>query len=122
MKQHTSITMQYNIDQMRTRIASEQAAMHKVQLGVARWRGELGSNHNDRELAPPMAASQRAWHAAAQCHFLCWLADGGFAQALEESGVAEPLVLATQPVTSHQPAARPADTPALPDTCHNCPA
>ena len=41
MKQHTSITMQYNIDQMRTRIASEQAAMHKVQLGVARWRGEF---------------------------------------------------------------------------------
>ena len=90
MKQPTSITLQDSIDQMRSRIASEQAAMHKVQLGVARWRGELGSNRNDRELAPPMAASQRAWHAAAQCHFLCWLADGGFAQALEESGVAAP--------------------------------
>ena len=122
MKQHTTITLQGSIDQMRTRIAIEQAAIHKVQLGVARWRGELGSNRNDRDLAPPMGASQRAWHAAAQCHFLCWLADGGFAQALEESRLAEPIATATLPVTSHQPAARPADTPALPDTCHNCPA
>lgn len=122
MKQHTTITLQGSIDQMRTRIAIEQAAMHKVQLGVARWRGELGSNRNDRDLAPPMGASQRAWHAAAQCHFLCWLADGGFAQALEESKLAEPIAAATLPVTCHQPAAKPADTPALPDTCHNCPA
>ena len=97
MKHVNTITLQGSIDQMRTRIAIEQGAMHQVQLSVARWRGgDPGGQAAapGAQAVPAMAASQAEWHAAAQCHFLCWLAKGGFAQACEEAEVAKPAGLA----------------------------
>lgn len=84
MKHIHTIALQGSVNQMRTRIAIEQGAMHQVQLSVARWRGDAASNP-DCEPGPAMAASQAEWHAAAQCHFLCWLADGGFARMMEDA-------------------------------------
>ena len=120
MKYPNTISLQGSVEHMRRRIASEQAAMHQVQLNVARWRGGITGNNTGQESAPAMATSQCEWHAAAQCHFLCWLADGGFAQAC-----AEPLAdLSAGPATSS------AATPPLPAeaaklapppaACHNC--
>jgi hypothetical protein len=39
MKHIDTIALQGSIADMRSRIAAEQSAMHKVQLGMARWRG-----------------------------------------------------------------------------------
>ena len=94
MKHVNTITLQGSIEQMRTRIAIEQGAMHQVQLSVARWRGDDAGSKPEHgqevQAGPAMAASQVEWHAAAQCHFLCWLAGGGFAQACAEAEVAKP--------------------------------
>lgn len=92
MKYLNTIIMHDSIDQMRARIVIEQGAMHQVQLSVARWRGEAGGKAGAcQEPEPAMAASQVKWHAAAQYHFLCWLAKGGFAQACAEAEVASPV-------------------------------
>ena len=116
MKYFHTISLQGSVEQMRKRIAYEQAAMHQVQLGVARWSSNIYGNHIDHENAPPVAASRREWHAAAQCHFVCWLADGGFAQACEESAATQPAIPActlTLPGTE-------ADDAHLPAARHNC--
>ncbi|MDN2677444.1 hypothetical protein [Janthinobacterium sp. SUN033] len=77
--EHTdTIALQGSIADMRLRIAAEQAAMHKVRLGVARWSTAPAPQDAD---APPSPASQKRWHAEAQCHFMCWLELGGFAHA-----------------------------------------
>ena len=78
MKHIDTITIQGSIDDMRQRIAAEQAAMHKVRLGVARWRNTPAPQDAN---APPAPASQTHWHAEAQCHFMCWLELGGFSHA-----------------------------------------
>ena len=78
-----TIALQGSIDDMRSRIANEQGAMHKVQLGVARWRGALATPALEERTPDdaPSPASQVRWHAEAQCHFMCWLEQGGFAHA-----------------------------------------
>jgi hypothetical protein len=78
MKHTDTIALQGSIADMRTRIATEQAAMHKVRLGVARWSKTAAPQEAD---APPSPAQQMHWHAEAQCHFMCWLELGGFAHA-----------------------------------------
>lgn len=78
MKHTDTIDLQGSIADMRQRIAAEQAAMHKVRLGVARWRNTPAPQDAD---APPSPASQTHWHAEAQCQFMCWLELGGFAHA-----------------------------------------
>lgn len=78
MKHTDTIALQGSIADMRTRIATEQAAMHKVRLGVARWSKTPAPQEAD---ARPSPASQTRWHAEAQCHFMCWLELGGFAHA-----------------------------------------
>ncbi len=119
MKQINTITLQGSIEQMRTRIAIEQAAMHQVQLSVARWRGDDAGGKPEHGPGPAMAASQAEWHAAAQCHFLCWLSKGGFAQACAEAEVASP----GSPADVAQEA-RDGKTEAkaqiLPAACHDC--
>lgn len=124
MKHVNTITLEGSIEQMRTRIAIEQGAMHQVQLSVARWRGGAGGKpEHDQGTgpAPAMAASQAAWHAAAQCHFLCWLAEGGFAQACAEAEVAKP---ASPADTEHDAADGKAGAKSqeqiLPADCHKC--
>lgn len=129
MKHVNTITLQGSIEQMRTHIAIEQGAMHQVQLSVARWRGDdTGSKpeHGQASEAdeepgpgPAMAASQTEWHAAAQCHFLCWLAGGGFAQACAEAEVATPAGPADAPREARNGKA---DGQILPAACHqsNC--
>lgn len=122
MKHVNTITLEGSIEQMRTRIAIEQGAMHQVQLNVARWRrGAGGKAGTDQEPGPgpAMAASQAAWHAAAQCHFLCWLAEGGFARACAEAEVAKP----ASPADAEHDAADgklEAEAHILPADCHKC--
>ncbi len=124
MKHINTITLEGSIEQMRTRIAIEQGAMHQVQLNVARWRGGAGGKREHdqgTDSAPAMAASQAAWHAAAQCHFLCWLAEGGFAQACAEAEVAKP----ASPADAEHDAAdgkagAKAEAQILPADCHKC--
>ena len=88
MKHTDTIAMKDSISDMRRSIATEQEAMHKVNLAVARWRD--AHPLRDEEFVAgddaPMATSQMRWHAEAQCHFMCWLKQGGFAQVdtLEE--------------------------------------
>ena len=63
--------------------AQAQAAMHRTDLALARYR------NNDTPAAP--ASTQARWHADQQRHFLAWLDGGGFAQsdaAVENSGIA----------------------------------
>ena len=123
MKHIDTITLQGSIEQMRTRIAIEQGAMHQVQLSVARWRGgdSDGKPEHDQgtDSAPAMAASQAAWHAAAQCHFLCWLAKGGFAQACAEAEVTKPAGPADAAHDATDGKAE-AKVQILPAPCHNC--
>ena len=127
MKHVNTITLQGSIEQMRTRIAIEQGAMHQVQLSVARWRGgDAGSKpENNQEVeagpepAPAMAASQAEWHAAAQCHFLCWLSKGGFAQACAEAEVTKPAGPADAAHDATDGKAE-AKVQILPAPCHNC--
>ncbi|PHV27952.1 hypothetical protein CSQ93_10255 [Janthinobacterium sp. BJB426] len=82
MKHTDTIALQGSIADMRQRIAAEQAAMHKVRLGVARWSNAPAPQDAD---APPSPASQTHWHAEAQCQFMCWLELGGFAHADAET-------------------------------------
>ncbi|MGK5072170.1 hypothetical protein [Janthinobacterium sp. ZB1P44] len=83
MKHTDTIALEGSIADMRQRIAAEQAAMHKVRLGVARWSNTPAQQDGD---ATPSPASQTHWHAEAQCHFMCWLELGGFAQTDTETG------------------------------------
>ncbi|MGK5024388.1 hypothetical protein [Janthinobacterium sp. RB2R34] len=116
---HThTIELQGSIEQMRTRIAIEQGAMHQVQLSVARWRGGVACTHGCRP-GPAMAASQVRWHAAAQDHFLCWLAGGGFARAIEDEVLNHDPVASAQGAT-HETAIDPAPVPARPAPCPDC--
>ncbi|MGK5019030.1 hypothetical protein [Janthinobacterium sp. LB2P10] len=78
MKQTDTIALRGSITDMRQHIAARQAAMHRVQLGVARWRNAPAADTD----APPLPASQTHWHAEAQCHFMRWLELGGFAYAV----------------------------------------
>ncbi len=118
MKSIDTIALKGNIAQMRTRIATEQAAMHHVRLSVARWRGDVAASKPEQENCPAMAPSQSAWHAAAQCHFLCWLAAGGFAQSSEEAQWPGP---ASQVTASDGATDIKAQEQALPAACcHNC--
>lgn len=113
-----TIALEGSIAQMRTSIASAQGAMHHVRLSTARWRGDLAASKPEQENCPPMATSQGAWHAAAQCHFLSWLAAGGFAQASEEAQWPGP---ASQVTTPHDATASKAQEQELPAACcHNC--
>lgn len=129
MKHINTITLQGSIEQMRTRIAIEQGAMHQVQLSVARWRGgDAGSKpeHGQEVQAgpgPAMAASQAEWHAAAQCHFLCWLSKGGFAQACLETEVdrpAGPADVAQEARDGKAEGRTEAKAQILPAACHDC--
>ena len=103
MKHTDTIALQGSIADMRKRIAAEQAAMHKVRLGVARW------------------------HAEAQCHFMCWLEQGGFAHADADAdaatdNVSAPAMADTPPDTGSTATApaRQAATPPLPAHCNGC--
>ncbi|WP_049813908.1 hypothetical protein [Pseudoduganella sp. UC29_71] len=51
--------------------ASRHLAAHATRLGVERWRLDAAG-------MAPAAMPQADWHAAAQQHFMDWLADGGF--------------------------------------------
>lgn len=113
-----TIALAGSIAQMRTRIAIEQGAMHHVRLSVARWRGDLAASKPEHANCPAMAPSQSAWHAAAQRHFLCWLAAGGFAQTSEEAQWPDP---ASQATASHGATDTKAPEQKLPAACcHNC--
>ena len=62
---------------LRMQAATEQAAMHLVQIAVARWT----CADVEFELACALPSSRRSrWHAAAQNDFMAWLNAGGFAQ------------------------------------------
>ncbi|MEG2032936.1 MAG: hypothetical protein RR376_19985 [Janthinobacterium sp.] len=130
MQHIDTIALQGSIDEMRTRIAIEQSAMHKVKLGVARWRGDLPALGADAPVtqAPACAASQVRWHAEAQCHFMCWLADGGFAREDEDVEMPGLPALAQQTVAAQAmpkettAQAKPSATPILPAHCNDCPA
>ena len=125
MKHTDTIALQGSIADMRKRIAAEQAAMHKVRLGVARWRNAHAPQDGD---APPAPARQTHWHAEAQCHFMCWLEQGGFAHADADAAadkVSAPAMADTPRDTSSgtatEPApARQAATPLLPAHCNGC--
>lgn len=120
MKYPNTISLQGSVEQMRQRIAREQAAMHQVQLTVARWRGARIGSNTGTEPASAMPASQREWHAAAQCHFLCWLADGGFMQPCEETVAAGPAVPATASAATQLLPHDQARLTPPPATCHDC--
>lgn len=128
MKQIDTIALQGSIDDMRSRIASEQGAMHKVQLGVARWRGALATPAQEERTMEdtPSPASQVRWHAEAQCHFMCWLEQGGFAHAQaefdQESAPATADCAANDEPASNDAVAplKLAASPALPAHCNDC--
>ncbi len=128
MKHIDTIALQGSIDDMRIRIASEQAAMHKVQLGVARWRRALSAPEQEVRTAndTPGPASQVRWHADAQCHFLCWLEQGGFAQEQEEPDH-QPAPVSADKAHGDDAAAKgmvaqaqPSATPIAPAHCNDC--
>ena len=128
MKHIDTIALQGSIDDMRIRIASEQGAMHKVQLGVARWRGALATPAQDDAGLDdaPSPASQVRWHAEAQCHFMCWLEQGGFAHAQAELDSQPACAIAEDSPDNESPAkgvlaqAKQATSPALPAHCNDC--
>lgn len=125
MKHIDTIALQGSIADMRSRIAAEQSAMHKVQLGMARWRGALRAQDGDGLLPgdAPIPASQVRWHAEAQCHFMCWLEQGGFALMEEEEGAQEhaaPLAPAAPGTKGATAQARPSAAPILPAHCNDC--
>ncbi|MDO8066533.1 MULTISPECIES: hypothetical protein [unclassified Janthinobacterium] len=122
--EHTdTIALQGNIADMRLRIAAEQAAMHKVRLGVARWSTAPAPQDAD---APPSPASQTRWHAEAQCHFMCWLELGGFAHADAQADNATAPAMADMPsdtsinVDAGATAARETSAAPLPVHCNGC--
>jgi hypothetical protein len=118
MKHLDTITIQGSIADMRKRIAAEQAAMHKVRLGVARWRNAPAPQDAD---APPAPARQTRWHAEAQCHFMCWLEQGGFAHAdANTDNVSAPAMADTSPETSSTATAPARQAAALPAHCNGC--
>ncbi|MCC7643659.1 MULTISPECIES: hypothetical protein [unclassified Janthinobacterium] len=127
MKHTDTIALQGSIADMRLRIATEQAAMHKVRLGVARWSSALAPQDEDATSSP---ASQTHWHAEAQCHFMCWLELGGFAHpdadAVAETGnVTAPVMVDTAPEISSGANASAGAAPArqadaLPAHCNGC--
>ena len=132
MKHTDTIALQGSIADMRSRMAAEQSAMHKVQLGLARWRGALPAQDTDGP-APddsPAPASQARWHAEAQCHFMCWLELGGFAHAdadavAETDNVTAPVMVDTAPEISSGANASAGAAPArqataLPAHCNGC--
>ncbi|MCC7695850.1 hypothetical protein [Janthinobacterium sp. EB271-G4-7A] len=117
MKHTDTIALQGSIADMRQRIAAEQAAMHKVRLGVARWSSTPAPQDAD---APPSPASQTHWHAEAQCHFMCWLELGGFAHAdAETDSVTAPAMADTPSDTNASVGAAAARQP-LPAHCNGC--
>ncbi|OEZ47304.1 hypothetical protein JAB1_37160 [Janthinobacterium sp. MP5059B] len=117
MKHTDTIALQGSIADMRQRIAAEQAAMHKVRLGVARWSSTPAPQDAD---APPSPASQTHWHAEAQCHFMCWLELGGFAHAdAETDSVTAPATADTPSDTNASAGAAAARQP-LPAHCNGC--
>jgi|GEM_PF-2205907 hypothetical protein len=125
MKHTDTIALQGSIDDMRQCIAAEQAAMHKVRLGVARWSNAPAPQDAD---APPSPASQTRWHAEAQCHFMCWLELGGFARAdadAESGDVSAPAMADTPLDTSINAGVGASATPArqaatVPAHCNGC--
>ncbi|MDN2695398.1 hypothetical protein O0882_03600 [Janthinobacterium sp. SUN073] len=121
MKHTDTIALQGSIADMRQRIAAEQAAMHKVRLGVARWRTASAPQDAD---APPSPASQTHWHAEAQCHFMCWLELGGFAHADADAAgdnVSAPAMADTPPdVRANFGTSTAAAPPPLPAHCNGC--
>ena len=119
MKHIDTIALQGSIADMRQRIAEEQAAMHKVRLGVARWSSAPAPQDED---APPSPASQTHWHAEAQCHFMCWLELGGFAHAdAAADNVSAPAMADTPPDFSASSGSNTAAVPAsLPAHCNGC--
>lgn len=115
MKHIDTIALQGSIADMRQRIAAEQAAMHKVRLGVARWSSTPAPQEAG---APPSPASQTHWHAEAQCHFMCWLELGGFAHEDAEAVTAPAMAdisSSAGTVAAHQASAVP-----LPVHCNGC--
>ena len=146
MKHIDTIALQGSIAEMRYRIASEQGAMHKVRLAVARWRNPVAATHVDADadavaVAVAVAdentlahaaspASQLRWHAEAQCQFLCWLEQGGFAheeaeadsQAAAEAAAATAAAAQGQQLTSKEimAQAEQSDTPISPAHCNSC--
>ncbi len=75
MKQFKKDQLDKTRQQMRVQMAKEQAAMHSVNLAVARW--SAGCCTTD---SPPSSAQAR-WHEHAQNSFIEWLSNGGFSQA-----------------------------------------
>ena len=122
MKHIDTIALQGSIDDMRSRIASEQGAMHKVQLSVARWRGAMAppAQHERTVDDAPSPASQVRWHAEAQCHFMCWLEQGGFALAEEEAEQAAAPASAAHGAKGASAQAKPSTAPILPAHCDDC--
>lgn len=124
MKHIDTIALQGSIADMRSRIAAEQSAMHKVQLGMARWRGALPPQDGDGLLPgdAPIPASQVRWHAEAQCHFMCWLEQGGFALMEEEEALEQPAPPAPAAHGAKGAGAqdRPSAAPILPAHCNDC--
>lgn len=122
MKHIDTIALQGSIADMRSRMAAEQSAMHKVQLGLARWRGALPAQDADGP-APddsPAPASQARWHAEAQCHFMCWLEQGGFALTEEEAEQAAAPASAAHGAKGASAQAKPSTAPILPAHCDDC--
>ena len=119
MKHTDTIALQGSIADLRQRIAAEQAAMHKVRLGVARWRNTPAPQEAD---APPSPASQTHWHAEAQSHFMCWLELGGFAHAdAAAENVSAPAMADMPPDTSaHSGSNTATASPPLPAHCNGC--
>ncbi|UQV47271.1 hypothetical protein KIV45_10650 [Janthinobacterium lividum] len=118
MKHTDTIALEGSITDMRQRIAAEQAAMHKVRLGVARWRNAPATQDAD---ASPLPASQTHWHAETQCHFMCWLELGGFAHADAASeNVATPVTTNLQYGTSTTTAPARQASATLPAHCNGC--
>lgn len=123
MKHTDTIALEGSIADMRQRIATEQAAMHKVRLGVARWSNTPAQQDGD---ATPSPASQTRWHAEAQCHFMCWLELGGFAQTdAETENLPTPAMANTPPDISSAANASTIATPArhassVPAHCNGC--
>ena len=89
------IALEGSILEMRLRLAKEQSAMHKVRLAVARWRAAPPAQAVQvtqesppcHDACPPLSCQSR-WHAEAQCHFMCWLEAGGFAQDAAQENIA----------------------------------
>ena len=101
------IALEGSIHEMRLRLAKEQSAMHKVRLAVARWRGAplaqaMQTKQPSSSCHDGCQPLQSRWHAKTQCHFMCWLEAGGFAQAEapENTAAANPPADENNPASS----------------------